>query len=57
MWALYLELYGIPVAIFAWVLWRWLFKKKSWKEILPDLQLAVFVSVVWTLVYFVLLRD
>jgi hypothetical protein len=56
MWILYLRLFGIPIAIIAWVLSRWIIKKKPWSEIGPDLQLAAFVTGVWILVYFVLLR-
>ena len=56
MWASYLELFGIPLAVFGWVLYKWIIKKKPWIEIQPDLQLAAFVTGVWTLVYFVLLR-
>jgi hypothetical protein len=56
MWSIYLELFGIPVAIFAWILYRLIIKKKPWSEIGPDLQLAAFVSGVWALVYFFLLR-
>ena len=56
MWAVYLELTGIPLAIFAWILYRIIFKKHGWSKVRPDLQLALFVCAVWFLVYFVLLR-
>jgi len=51
MWVVYLELFGIPMAVFGWVLYGLIIKKKPWTEIQP----AVFVSAVWALVYFVLL--
>ncbi|HKO80691.1 MAG TPA: hypothetical protein VJU78_09855 [Chitinophagaceae bacterium] len=56
MWIVYLELLGIPLAIFAWILYRTLVKKEVWRKVEPDLQLAAFVGAVWYLVYFVLLR-
>lgn len=42
-------------SVFGWVLYRWIIKKKRWLEIQPNLQLAVFVTGFWILVYFVLL--
>ena len=56
MWAVYLELIGIPLAIFGWLLYRVIIKKETWAKIGPDLQLALFVCTVWVMVYFVLLR-
>jgi hypothetical protein len=51
----YLRMFGIPVAMLVWVVYRLLVKKRPWKEILPDLQLILFVCLVYYLVYFVLL--
>jgi hypothetical protein len=56
MWSVYLELFGIPLAIFGWLLYRFIIKKRTWAEIQPDFQVAVFITGVWVLVYFVLLR-
>jgi succinate-acetate transporter protein len=50
-----LRIVWYPYGSFWWVLYGLIIKKKPWIEIQPDLQLAVFVSAVWALVYFVLL--
>jgi len=38
-----------------WVIHRLVVKKRPWKEILPDLQLVLFVCGFYYLVYFVFL--
>jgi hypothetical protein len=43
----YLRMFGIPVAMLVWVVYRLLVKKRPWKEILPDLQLILFVCLVY----------
>ena len=54
MWAVYLELMGIPVPIFAWIFYRFIFKKEDWSKIRPDLQLVFLyvVSVFWFILFF-----
>jgi hypothetical protein len=56
MWSVYLELFAIPTVMLLWVLYRFFIKKKPLREVLPDLQLVLFVCGFWYLVYFVLLR-
>jgi hypothetical protein len=56
MWAVYLELFGIPLAILIWLLYRLFIKKQTWMKVKPDFQVAVFVCLVWIVVYFILLR-
>jgi hypothetical protein len=45
----------IPIVMLMWVIHRLVVQKKTWREILPDLQLVLFVCAVYYVVYFVLL--
>jgi hypothetical protein len=56
MWSVYLELLGIPLAIFLWLLYRAIIKKQKWNQLKHDVELGLFVCGVWGLVYYVLLR-
>ena len=55
--SVYLELFGVPIAIFGWVLYSLLIKGKKWMTVKPDFQVSAFVCFVWYIVYFVLLRG
>jgi hypothetical protein len=54
---IYLRLLGIPVALLAWILFQLLYKKRSWLEVKPDVQVTTFILAVWAVVYLVFLRS
>jgi len=39
----YLRVFLIPIAVLGYVLFAILFREKSWKQVTPDLQVAIFV--------------
>jgi hypothetical protein len=51
----FLRIFAIPVAIFGYILYRLLVKKARLQDVLPDLQISLFVCLVYYLVFFVLL--
>lgn len=53
----YLELFGIPLLMIMWVLYRAFVARRPKNEVYNDLGLTVFVSAVWVGVYFFLLQD
>ena len=46
----------IPVALIGWIVYQALVKKKKWAQLKNDASVTVFVMLVWSLLYFVLLR-
>jgi hypothetical protein len=46
----------IPAAVLGYVAFALLIKKRPWKQVMPDLQVAIFVCIVYYIVYFVLLK-
>ena len=51
----FLRLFAIPLVMLVWVIHRLVVKRKPMREILPDLQLVLFVCAFYYVVYFVLL--
>jgi len=52
----YLRIFVIPAAVLAYVVSALLIKRLSWRQVKPDLQVAIFVCMVYYIVYFVLLK-